>query len=112
MIYDYSCPSCEKEYSVIKSVVEYAGDDRCPECSTIGQRLYRTAPLGSVKNFDAAFYPALGKGFHTKRELKYHLDSKNLVEVGNDFSGPDSMQKHFEKAREEKRLKSWDDIKI
>jgi hypothetical protein len=66
MIYDYSC-TCGEEYSVIKSIVEYAGDDKCPKCQAQGQRVYKKAPLGSVKGFEAAYYPSLGKGFHTKK---------------------------------------------
>jgi predicted nucleic acid-binding Zn ribbon protein len=109
LIYDYKC--CEVTYSVVKSMKDGCIDEPCPKCGKIGQRIY-SKPLLTIKNFQADFYPSLGKVFEKKSDLQYHLDKNNLVEIGNDFKSAEIMQTKFDRDREIKKEKSWESLDI
>jgi len=108
-IYDYSCLKCDKNYEVIKSIKEYNGKDPCPTCGNVGDRRFscRIEFIGA-KVEDAEFNVGLGKITKGKRHREELAKQMGVVEVGNEKT--DSIHKHFDKARDEKRQKAWDDL--
>lgn len=106
MIYDYKC-DCGNAFEVNKLMSESDRAESCPECGAIAQRHYLPT-RGFVKNFEAAYYPTLGKAFTNQKELNYHLDKHNLVAIGNDYGSGAKMYDTFEKDRkayQEKQFK-------
>ncbi len=108
-IYDYECEKCDKKYEIIKSIKEYDAKDPCPDCGNIGRRLFSANIMFTgTKIEDSEWNPGLGaitKGRKHRDEL---AKSKNLVEIGNE--SPDTIHSHFDKAREVKRKKAYEDI--
>ncbi len=86
--------------------------ESCPTCNSPGKRIYTRPYLSGTKVFEADYYPSLGKVFKTQRELKYHLDKHEIIDAGKEFDSPESIHKHFDKARADKHKKSWDELDI
>ena len=90
MIYEYECPSCNRNEDVIKSVKEIDRVETCPDCERPMLRLFRPCIHTSFGTFKEGYYHAFGKHFTTKNQLhneltKHRLDTgKQLVEVGNE----------------------------
>lgn len=108
-LYDYFCQKCDADYEIIKSIKEYDGKDPCPQCGNVGSRiLSKDIFFTGTKIEDAEWNPGLGAITKSKKHRDELAKSKNLVEIGNE--NPDSIHKHFDKAREEKQKKAYDDI--
>lgn len=108
-IYDYDCEKCDKEYEIIKSIKEYDGKDQCPTCGNIGKRkLSRNIYFTGTKVEDAEYNPAFGKVTKSKKHRDELAKRMNLVEIGNEKT--ETIHNVFDKAREDKRKKAYDDI--
>lgn len=108
-IYDYSCEKCDNEYEIIKSIKDYDSKDPCPTCGNIGSRLLsKDIFFTGTKIEDAEYNPGLGKITKSKKHREELVKSMNLVEIGNEK--PETIHNIFEKSREEKRKKAYDDL--
>lgn len=107
--YDYACEKCDKDYEIIKSIKEYDGQDPCPECGIVGSRkLSKNIFFTGTKIEDAEYNPALGTITKSKKHRDELAKRMNLVEIGNEK--PETIHNIFDKSREEKRKKAYDDI--
>lgn len=107
-IYDYHCEKCDADFEVIKSIKEYDGKDECPTCGNIGQRIIKPVVFYGEKVQNAEYNIGLGKVTKNKQHRDELAKRMNVVEVGNEK--PETIHKTFDKAREEKRKKSWDEV--
>lgn len=112
MIYGYKCISCRKVFDVIKSVRDIDVNEFCPSCDSPAEREFvpQKVFFSGTKVEDAEFNHGLGAVTKSKKHREELAKRKGLVEVGNDFKSGDSMQTEFDKKREEKRKKEWDDL--
>lgn len=116
-IYDYSCPECGKSFEAIKGIKDYDLNphENCPHCSHLCGSSDRDFSRCSF-NFtgtsveSAEYNPGLGKIVKNKYHKSEIMKEKGLVEVGNDYSSGDKMQKHFEQRKKEEREKSWEKV--
>lgn len=73
------------------------------------QRLYSAnVQLVGTKVRDPEYQPAFGSIVKNKRELKDLMKKHNVEEVGNEK--PQTIHKHFDKVREEKRNREWEKV--
>lgn len=111
-IYDWACEKCDKEFETIESIKAYTGHAECPQCGNPGKRIYHRSSFyhvgASVK--DAYKCPALGKVIKSDYDRSEQAKRLGVVEVGNDFGSGEKALSTFDKAREEKFKKSWDDV--
>ena len=108
-IYDYSCELCGKEYEVYKSIKEYDAKDPCPLCGKVGSRILSCSiQFLGTKIEDAEFNIGLGKITKSKKHRDELAKQMNLIEVGNE--NPEKIHDKFDKQREEKRIRSWEEI--
>lgn len=113
MVYVYRCDTCNHDFEVVKSHTLVDQVELCAQCLTTASRIYLPNPnliKRSGLTNDAEYNPAFGQVIKNKRHRKYEAEKRGLVEVGNDYSSGDSMQKHFEQAREIKREKEWEKL--
>lgn len=113
MIYVYECNKCKHEFDIVKHHTEIDRQEHCPLCKNYLIRLFKPNPgcfMHTVSHDGAEYNPGLGCVVKNKKHKDYLLKEKNLVEIGNDFKSADSMIDSFDKAREEKREKSWEDV--
>ena len=107
--YDYFCDKCDKDYEVIKSIKEYDGKDQCPACENIGTRIFScNIQFIGTKVEDAEYNPAFGKVVKNKYERNELAKKFNVIEIGNE--NPNKIHANFDKQREEKRKKAYEDI--
>jgi len=108
-VYLYECEKCDYDYDVVKPIAEYNTDEFCKQCGNKSTKLV-TAPsiFIGTKVEDAEYNPAFGCIVKNKRHRKYLAESKNLIEIGNEKVK--TIHDTFDKQREEKRKKTWDDI--
>ena len=114
MIYEYLCEntSCEKFFEVIKHHTEYSPTEPCPECNTIGKRIF-SPPLLSPALSDwgkAEWNPGLGAVTKNAKHRRELAKRKGLEEIGNDYGSGEAMDKHFEKQRNEKHKREWEKL--
>lgn len=109
-IYDYFCDKCESEYEVIKSIKDYDGKDPCPKCGVVGSRLFDRCTFHHIgaKVKDAYKCPALGKVIKSDKHRNELAKQLGVIEIGNEK--PETIHKTFDKQREDKRLKAYEDI--
>jgi putative FmdB family regulatory protein len=108
-IYDYFCEKCDHDFEIIKSIKEYDGKDQCPECGNIGQRILSCSIyFTGTKIEDAEFNVGLGKITKSKKHREELAKRAGAIEIGNE--NPDKIHDHFDKQREEKRARSWEDV--
>lgn len=107
-IYDYNCATCKTEYEIIKSIKEYDGKDQCPKCGNIGQRIIKPIIFYGEKVQNAEYNVGLGKITKNKKHRDELAKRMNVVEIGNEK--PEVIHKKFDKDREEKRKRSWDEV--
>ncbi len=107
-IYDYSCQKCDKDYEIIKSIKEYSGNDPCPSCGNIGQRIIKSVVFYGEKVQNAEYNPGLGKIVKNKYHRSELTKQMNVIEIGNEK--PEVIHKKFDKDRSEKLKKSWEDV--
>lgn len=107
--YEYFCEKCEKQYDEIKSIKEYDGKDRCPLCKSQGYRILSCNIQFIGEKVESPEYnPGLGMIVKNKKHRDEMAKRMNLVEIGNEK--PDSIHNYFDKSREEKRKKAYDDV--
>jgi len=108
-IYDYACEKCDNDYEIIKSIKDYDAKDPCPTCGNIGRRHFSTQIFFTgTKSEDAEYNPGLGTVTKSKKHRDELAKRMNLVELGNEK--PETVHNIFDKSREEKRKKAYDDI--
>jgi putative FmdB family regulatory protein len=112
MTYCYRCPGCGHEFDVIKSVRDMDVNEFCPRCEEPSERQFvpKHVFLSNTQVTHAEYNPGLGTVVKNKRHKEYLMKSKGVVEVGNDYGSASKMQDSFDRAREEKLKKSWDDV--
>jgi putative FmdB family regulatory protein len=107
--YDYACNDCDREYEIYKSIKEYDGKDPCPFCGLVGRRLLSANISFLGEKVESPEYNVgLGKVVRNSKHRAELAKSMNLVEIGNE--NPETFHNKFEKERESKRLKSYDDV--
>lgn len=112
MTYQYYCEKCDRTFDVIKPVKDIDVNEFCPKCENPSERQFVPSKVyfSGTKVEHAEYNPALGAVTKNKEHRKELAKRKGLVEVGNDFKSGESMQQHFDKAREEKLKKRYEDI--
>jgi putative FmdB family regulatory protein len=108
-IYDFYCEKCDQNFEIIKSIKEYNGKEHCPTCQNLGQRIFSCGIefLGS-KIEDAEYNYGLGCITKSKRHREEIAKRKGMIELGNEC--PDKAHNYFEKSRNEKRKREWDEL--
>jgi putative FmdB family regulatory protein len=85
VIYPYRCPSCSKEFEVVKSVRDIDVVEYCPQCADIGVRYISRTSFFGASDWDKQEYN-VGLGCVTKNSK--HRDKiakeRGLVEIGNE----------------------------
>jgi putative FmdB family regulatory protein len=111
LTYEYSCPSCGKTFDVIKSYRDMDVNETCPKCGEYAVRQFVPSKLHitGAKVTHAEYNPGLGCVVQNKHHKAEIMKRKGVMEVGNDFKTPDRMVDHFDKGREEKMRKRWED---
>jgi putative FmdB family regulatory protein len=111
MTYEYLCEKCDKRFDVIKSYKDIDVTEYCPKCGEFAVRQFvpTRIHLSGTAVTHAEFNPGLGCVVKNKRHKEYLMKAKGVQEVGNDFKSGESMNAHFDKAREEKMRKRWED---
>lgn len=114
MVYAYRCAKCDHEFDVIKSHKDMERNENCTKCGEFATREFVPRKVGfigaSVTN--AEYNPGLGCVVRDKRHKEELCRQKGLVEVGNDFKAPSKMVDHYDKAREEKMAKRWEEADV
>ena len=106
--YDYMCEKCGLKYEVTKSIKEYDGKDPCLKCGKVGYRIFSCKiQFSGTKIEDAEYNVGLGAITKSKRHRDELAKRAGVIEVGNEK--PDTIHKHFDSSREEKRKRSWDE---
>lgn len=107
--YPYSCEKCDKEFDVIKPMSESSRPETCPTCGNPADRVFTcNVHFYGTKIEDAEYNPGLGCVTKSKKHREEIAKRIGAIEIGNEC--PTKIDKHFEKQREEKRLKSWEKI--
>lgn len=109
MIYGYRCFHCEKDFDVVKSHHESDKDEVCPKCGEFGVRDFapKKIHLMNTKVTHAEFNPGLGCVVNNKKHMSELCKIKGVEPIGNEK--PESIHKHYDKAREEKADKAYED---
>jgi putative FmdB family regulatory protein len=112
MVYAYQCVKCEHAFDVIKSVKDIDVTETCPRCGEFSERQFvpQRIHLSRTRVEHAEFNPGLGCVVKNKKHREELCREKGLIEIGNDFKSGDSINDHFDKAREEKLKKRWEDV--
>lgn len=108
--YDFFCDTCQLEEEIIQSIKEYTGHWTCPQCGKPGRRSFKYCSFNFIgtKIEDAEFNPGLGQITKSKRHRDEIAKKMGVVEVGNE--NPDKLHREFDRARDEKLKKSWDEV--
>ncbi len=111
MIYEYHCSKCKDEFDVVKPVADIDRQELCPVCQTKAKRAFvpKHLFLNKTQVTHPEWNPGLGVVVKNERHKRYLMESRNLQEIGNDYGSGEKMQAKFEKDREEKRAKRWED---
>lgn len=112
MTYQYNCEKCQSTFDVIKSVKDIDVNEFCPKCENPATRQFVPSKVHftGTRVQHAEYNPGLGAVTKNKEHRSELAKRKGLVEVGNDFKSGESMQTHFDTAREEKLKKRYEDI--
>lgn len=122
--YRYECDRCHTifdEFRTMKSgkwtlsdlkgeppdfaICHKCGHDKC-ERNYQGTRL----EFSGTKVQDAEYNPGLGKVVKNRRHKQYLMESKGVVEIGNDFGSGVKQQEHYERRKQEDWDKSWEKV--
>lgn len=108
-IYEYFCSKCDRKFEVIKPISQFNSPEKCEKCRKPVIKLVSSGIFFTgTKIEDAEYNPGLGVITKSKKHRDELVKRKNLIEIGNET--PETIHKHHEKAREEKRKKSWEDV--
>lgn len=111
MTYEYQCPSCHHDFEVIKSVARYRDPENCPRCQAPAEKRV-SIPSGFINasvehaQWNPAFGQVVKNRYHRAELAKRH----NVIEVGNDYGGGETMAQTFDRDREAKRESRWEDV--
>lgn len=108
MTYEYRC-GCGHVFDVIKSYKHIDQEERCSLCNDVAVRAFVPSRLHftGTKVEHAEYNPGLGCIVNNSQHRKELCKQRGLEEIGNEK--PESLHKHFDKAREEKWEKSWNE---
>mgnify|MGYP000685495909 CR=1 FL=1 len=108
MIYPYSCRQGHS-WEVTKPLSAIDDDECCPDCSEVGGRqIARSNVDSSAGDWNRVEYnPGLGQWTKSWKHGRQIAKSKGLVEIGDEPL--ESMNKHFDKVREDKAKQRWAD---
>ncbi len=108
--YDYYCKKCDKDFDVIESIKSYSGKAECPACRNIStERIFSpNITFIGTKVEDREFNHGLGIVTKNSRHRKDEARARGLEEVGTE--PVKKIHEHFDRAREERRKKSWDEV--
>jgi hypothetical protein len=86
-------------------------NETCPRCGEFSIRAFMPERVyfSGQKVEHAEYNPGLGCVVKNKSHKEDLLKRKGLVEVGNDFRSGDGMQTKFDKDREAKKQKRYDE---
>lgn len=108
--YKMHCQKCDDNFEHVESIKTFEGQAQCPACKTISNEQVYTGAVhflgASVES--AEYNPALGQIVKNSKHRKELAKQKGLIEIGTEK--PETIHKHFDKARADKLKKSWDDI--
>ena len=108
-LYEYFCEHCKKEYEIFKRITEWTGKDPCPKCEKVGYRIFSGDFVHyGTKIEDAEYNVGLGCITKSKRHRDELAKRRGVFEIGNE--DPEKIHNNFEKDRETKRRKSWENI--
>lgn len=108
--YIMTCSKCDKEFEHFESIMTFEGKAPCPTCKNVSNEQVYTGAVhflgASVES--AEYNPGLGQIVKNSKHRKEIAKQKGLIEVGTEK--PDQMRRHFEKERQDKLKKRWDDV--
>lgn len=116
--FHYKCPHCENTSSILKEIRDTENDEICRSCDWTLTNEHRVSQNQSralnysiigAKVESAEYNPGLGIVTKSKSHRAEMAKRAGAVEIGNDYKSADSMSKEFDKSREEKINKSWED---
>lgn len=108
-VYPYRC-SCGEEFDVYKSIHEAQRPEDCDRCGMRADRVFVPFLFSGAAVQESEWNPAFGQVVKNKYHRSELAKKHGVVEVGNDYASPESMQKHFDKQREDKRKQSWENV--
>jgi putative FmdB family regulatory protein len=107
-IYPHRCPHCATEFDVAKSYKLLDREEPCPQCATPAERLIALVNIDKMAAGDwntQTWNPGLGCYTKSNREAEKIAKSRGLECVGNEK--PETIHKHFDQAREDRRKARW-----
>ena len=108
-LYPYHCNKCGHDHDVTKSMSESGREELCPLCALTMNRVW-TSPLFIGTAVESAEYnPGLGKVVKNKKHREELAKRMGVTEIGNDYGSAEKMGQSFDKEREKRREKSWED---
>lgn len=109
MVYEYHCPKGCNPFDVVKSYREMENEEACPKCGEISVRQFIPSRIHLVgtKVTHPEYNPGLGCVVHDKQHKRELMRARGLEEVGSE--PVESIHKHYDKAREEKIEKAYDE---
>ncbi len=110
MLYDYFCAKCDKDFEIEESMSEHKGPGECPTCKNISnERIFsKNIQFIGTAVQHAEYNPGLGQIVKSSQHRKDICKEKGLIEVGSEKK--ESMHKHFDDQRAEKKKKMWDNL--
>lgn len=109
--YVYECEDCKLISDIVKPMMESSREEKCDKCSSSLRRIYTSFHVIGASVQNAEYNPGLGCVVKNKKHRDEIAKSKGLVEIGNDFSSGNKMQKHFETRKKQDLEDSWKKIK-
>lgn len=108
MVYPYACEKCDKTFDVVKHHTKSSRKEKCPDCGKVASRIWTRAEFIGTKVENAEFNHGLGMVTKSARHRKDEARARGLEEVGNE--APKKTREHFEKVREDRRRKIYDEV--
>jgi putative FmdB family regulatory protein len=106
--YEYHCDKCDEGFEVTKPIAKY----KTPEKHTCGRKARKlvSRPAGFIgeKVESAEYNPGLGCVTKSSSHRKEVAKRLGVEEIGNER--PQIIHNYFDKARESKRKKAYDEI--
>lgn len=116
--FKYLCPKCEAISFILKETRDTEREESCTGCKnplTLENRVVENSRrainnlIVGAKVEDAEYNPGLGVVTKSKRHREEVARQIGAVEIGNDYKSSDAMSKEFDKKREDKINKNWED---
>jgi putative FmdB family regulatory protein len=109
--YEYACCSCGKRFDVVKAMADIDREEICPSCQLVAERQMprRFGFVGAGDWNRQEFNHGLGVAC-TPRQAEKLAKERGLEPVGN--TSLETIHKHAETTREDKRKALWDDDRV